>query len=110
MSNERVLCGAWPLPPARVDGVLFDELDDEVQAIVLRLALGELSQCIDDLSDNERFWFRRHIEALASEERLWLLAHLPPHPPNVEPLDRQERADLAGVVCLLLRRKKGWAA
>jgi hypothetical protein len=63
------------------------------QEDVLRFALYDLARYESDLTDNER---------------AWLQDQLPPAP--IEALSPDQRARVAGVVLLVLRRRAGWAA
>ena len=91
----RLIQGPWQPPPPRVEGKPFEALPFEAQARVLCYALRDLARYRTDLSDNELGWLR---------------AHLPPGPVRVEALSPRERARVAGVALLLLRRRAGWAA
>ena len=94
-AHGRLIRGPWQPPPPRVDGQPFEALPAEAQARVLCYALRDLARYRTDLSDNELGWLR---------------AHLPPGPVRVSTLSPSERARVAGVVLLLLRRRAGWAA
>lgn len=59
----------------------------------MRFALHDLARYESDLTDNERAWLRHQ---------------LPPDP--IEALTPDQRARVAGVVLLVLRRRAGWAA
>lgn len=90
----RLIQGPWQPPTPRVDGVPFGALPAEVQARVLRYALRDLARYSTDLTPNEREWLR---------------GQLPPGPVRVSALSPGERARVAGVALLLLRRRAGWA-
>jgi len=91
----RLIRGPWQPPAPRVDGQPFEALPDELQARALRYALHDLARYRTDLSANELGWLR---------------SHLPPGPVRVSALSPSERARVAGVALLLLRRRAGWAA
>lgn len=91
----RVIQGPWPPPAPRVEGQAFESLTPEQQTSTLRFALYDLARYQSDLTPNERGWLR---------------SHLPPGPVRVDQLSPAERARVAGVVLLVLRRRAGWAA
>ncbi len=91
----RLIRGPWQPPPPRVEGKPFEALPFEAQARVLCFALRDLARYRTDLTPNELGWLR---------------AHLPPGPVRVSALSPSERARVAGVALLLLRRRAGWAA
>lgn len=91
----RVIQGPWPPPPPRIEGQPFEALPPDRQASTLRFALRDLARYQSDLTPNERGW---------------LLAQLGPGPVRVELLSAAERARVAGVALLVLRRRAGWAA
>jgi hypothetical protein len=82
----RLIRGPWQAPPPRLEGLPFESLPPTRQERVLRFALYDL----------------------ARNERAWLHDQLPPAP--VEALTPDQRARVAGVVLLVLRRRAGWAA
>ena len=94
MSGGRLIRGPWQPPAPRVEGHIFEALPNEVQSRILRLAFRDLARYRTDLSSNELGWLR---------------SHLPPGPVRVSTLSPRERARIAGVVLLLLRRRAGWA-
>jgi hypothetical protein len=89
----RLIRGPWQAPPPRLEGLPFESLPPPQQEHVLRFALHDLARYESDLTDNERAWLRHQ---------------LPPAP--VEALTPDQRARVAGVVLLVLRRRAGWAA
>lgn len=91
----RVIQGPWPPPPPRLEGQAFDALSPDRQASTLRFALRDLRRYLSDLTPNELGWLR---------------AQLGPGPVRVNELDPAQRARVAGVVLLILRRRAGWAA
>lgn len=91
----RVIQGPWAPPAPRLEGQAFEALPHEAQAATLRFALYDLARYQSDLTPNERGWLR---------------AQLGPGPVRVDQLSAAERARIAGVVLLVLRRRAGWAA
>jgi hypothetical protein len=91
----RVIRGPWGLPTARLEGQAFEALTPEQQTATLSYALHDLARYQSELSEGERGW---------------LLAQLGPGPVRVELLSAAERARVAGVALLVLRRRAGWAA
>jgi hypothetical protein len=89
----RLIRGPWQAPPPRLEGLPFESLPPPQQEHVLRFALHDLARYESDLTDNERAWLRHQ---------------LPPDP--IEALTPDQRARVAGVVLLVLRRRAGWAA
>lgn len=92
----RILTGPWRPRPARPEGRPFVELQPAEQVRLLRFALKDARAYWTDLEPGERWW---------------LLRELPPvRPLRPESLAPSERARVADVLCLLLRRRAGWAA
>lgn len=91
----RVIQGPWAPPAPRLEGQPFEALPPEQQTATLSYALQDLRRYLTDLTPNERGWLR---------------AQLGPGPVRVDQLDPAERARVAGVVLLVLRRRAGWAA
>lgn len=92
--KRNVIQGPWQPPPPRIEGRPFEALDGREQTRTLRFAFYDLRRYWSDLSENERGWLRMHIPAGV----------------RVEQLSQEQRARVAGVALLVLRRRAGWAA
>ncbi len=90
-----ILRGPWLPRAARPEGRPFASLTRAEQIRWLVFARYDLRRYWPDLDANERGWLRAQLGA---------------RPLRPEALDPQERARVAAVVGLVLRRRAGWAA